>query len=345
MPKRIGGFILFALLTLAMRGQENTETFSVRRAIDIFRDVQTKATATSPAAPIVDEEYKKRLLKALVAASDHMDRGTGALTGFEKLLVGHVALTNATNPWNDVDFRNWYDEIKDWGTIAGTVAAALAFARDDGEEDGKALKVGGVGLIGVSQLVGRLFGATNSNRIKEKAAFLDITVRAYDDMLAHRRHLENLIESNENGTRGRIARFRATKAALPSEAAFIKLEKDEILVHVTRVQGDLSEYETAIRELLALSENLEALAGGYLLALDQVYSGSTKGVKRQADAVSERLDTVKATSDAREDLRNVITRLREFKLKDAPIVYDFFNLSTEIRSVLKDADVTLRVAQ
>ena len=336
--------VVLALATAAFP-QDVPDTAQVRSSLLTLEKLQLNVLPTTPRGSDAAAEaaYKKQLLKTLIQATDHMARGTRALSGFEHLLVGHVSLTNATSPWNDIDIRNWYDEIKDWGTIAGSLVAAYAFVAADGDNDNTALKAGSVGLVGLSQLTGRLFGNASSNRLKEKAAFLDMTVQAYDDMLAHRRHLENLIAKNEDATNGRIVRFEKSKAALPAEDAVASMTNDVLLAHVTRVETDLSEYESAIRELLALSDSLEAMAGGYLLALDHVYTTSSRGIKTSAQATATKLETSPATSKAQEDLRAVIKGLQDFKTKHAPAVYDFFNVNLEIRNALKDANVTLRM--
>lgn len=351
--------IVFLCCVSSVFAQAEVDTSALRRTIiDFDRLVKL---AEEPAVPVPDEEtpeerrvreegeraaVKKSAVKLMVEATAHMRKGTKAIAAFESLLVSQVSLTNATSPWNDVQLRNWYDEIKDWGTVAGAAVAALALAQGDDGDNKAGMSAAGVGLVGVSQVVGRLFGSVGSNRLAEKAAFLDMTVQAYDDMLAHRKHLDRLVKENDDR---RIPQFEKTNADVTTMyERFDREPPDNLAVQraLTQVQADLAEYETAIRELLATSDQLESLAGGYLLALTQVAGEAEEDgdevVREEVSAVSRRLSSSKGVKKARSDLRQVIKGLAEFREKRAPAVYEFFNVSIETRNQLKNAEEVLR---
>ena len=356
--------IVLCAVAFAVTAQEEVPTDEVRRA-NVVAEEANKALVAPVVAQAGESEAQRAAretterkaarakarranLDLMNKATDHMEKGTKALAAIEVFLVNQVSLTNATNPWNDVDLRNTYDEVKDWGTVAGSVVAAVAMLRQGDSDNRNSVGAVGVGLVGLSQAVGRLFGASNSNRLAEKAAFLDMTVRAYDDMLAYRKHLESLVKKNDD-ERGK--RFAATRAEVLAVVAKPEAEVNDVTVlHLLeRVQADSGEYESAIRELLSASDSLQSLAGGYLLALGDVHRDEPNDVEEtfssEAKAVSKRLSASEGVRKARYDLRQVVRGLAEFKEKRAPAVYEFFNVSSETSSNLKNAELALRQTQ
>jgi hypothetical protein len=65
----------------------------------------------------------------------------------------------------------------------------------------------------------------------------------------------------------------------------------------------------------------------------------------EAQAVSKRFSASEGVRKARYDLRRVVRGLTEFREKRAPAVYEFFNVSSETSSNLKNAEAALRPKQ
>ncbi|WP_375745426.1 hypothetical protein NR800_11820 [Corallococcus interemptor] len=106
-----------------------------------------------------------------------------------QLLGAESGISKATNLWADEDFRNAYDNVRDWGTVAGTVAAVVggvvtATGNEGTSKAGAWTLAGGAGVIGLSQLAGLLGGNESGDKMKKKAQHIELTRRAYDDLSA-----------------------------------------------------------------------------------------------------------------------------------------------------------------
>lgn len=334
-------FVLVLLLATrsAMASIDKVDTTELRSLVSEL-ETTTREASSSGATSIDPQKVRKDALRTLVAVADHMHRGTKAIAGMEALLGNHVNLTNATSPWSDTDLRSGWDEVRDWGTVAGSALATYGLlAKSRGLENRQSIAAGGLCLTGAVQLLGRYFGPS---KLTEKAAFLDMTVRAYDDMLAHRAHLAEIETKN---TDVRVPRFQkrletATKLADDAEAG--KLPTDGVLLReLASTTEDLAEYESAVRELLTAGDQLATLAGGYLLNLDTTYR-MTDPLKKEAEAVSKRIEASEGMKRTIADLQQVVGGMADFKRDHAPAIYEFFSVGIEARTAIKDAEMLIR---
>lgn len=218
-----------------------------------------------------------------VAITQRYEVASDALTSISAIVanvnqvLGFAAMEQSlgagTNPWSDEKFRNTYDRLDGMLTTTGLlVAAASAFIPKD---EGRSSVLGAsLSLAGIGRLLGTLFGQQTGGKFEEKAAFVEFSRRAYDDLRGRYTITNEYITSNKS-LLSDIASFRAStfdsaRAKGPSEKKAAIISAGSFLTRLdlvmTQIPAMLQLYEQTVRrycpQALDLSRSDPSNLGG-----------------------------------------------------------------------------------
>jgi hypothetical protein len=195
-----------------------------------------------------------------------------------QVLNVEAKVNKATNLWHDADFRNNYDQINTYGTIIGTVVGIVGGSLIASNRDSSAgawTLVGGMGVAGISKLLGAVAGKENGDRLKEKAQVIEFTRRAYDDLSARVDALKVFKDTNELFLHD-LAVFQAKYSDLTK---FISGEKDVPEDELRR--RSLNELALQVERFTSIVGQLAIIIGSYDVLIKKYAPSTIKEV--QAD--------------------------------------------------------------
>ena len=298
-----------------------TQTLGLRRALTQLNTTIDKAQAPESAkdsakAKAEADKAKADAIAAMEQALTHMGNGIVVVSGWERSLILYHSLNLTTAPWRKRDIRSRYEKIRDWGSAAGGLVAAAALLANGDKSKTNTVAAGG-GLIGLSQLTAALFGQKVSRAYTENMVFLDMSVRAYDDLKAHKARLTKAADENETVLKKKIDTVAASLAAADTA--------DKKLATLPKVLEIVDQYQAAVRQLLTINDDVQELASRALLSL-----------KVPDTADTDELRAIRA------DLQQVATGAKEWETKYEATVYEFFNVSASTRASLTNAQGVIK---
>jgi hemoglobin-like flavoprotein len=131
------------------------------------------------------------------SALTDMSNNTKLINFFHNLNSIEAHIETLSDVWSDTTFRNVYDEIEDWGTIAG-MALSVAALSGENNEVSATMAYSGLALATISKLIGRIWGAENGNKFSDMVAFMELTKGAYEKLSIRNSILASSIEFNNN---------------------------------------------------------------------------------------------------------------------------------------------------
>lgn len=225
-------------------------------------------------------------------AAKNMKQGAKYLSFSQKLCQLAQACDLTTNIWADSSLRNTWDEIGQWGTVAGLIVGALTIGGNSSGSSSTAAI--GIGVSGLSSLAGLLFGSSTSGRAQSTMKFIDLTRRAYDDLQTRAYLLQKYIDANasfvgklndyENDLEKRFAEGATTR---PTSVDTLKAIR---LCHELYVQ-----YEVVLNQIPAYVEQMQSM---------------TKELVMQAPMPDTRQKLQKVVADATTLLQNYETDIK-----------------------------------
>lgn len=278
----------------------NVAASDTRRRLEILEEKYREIEERNKLIEAARVRTRQARYAAGKAAIEHMLEKVAIIAFMQELVKLEVSFQRETNVWNNDDLRNTWDNVRDIGTPVGLVAAGLGgimYPTPDMEQQSsvgaaKALAISGVVAVGVSQLLGAVFGSTGAGQanktvegIAEKIAFLEISRRGYDDLLLRKEMLQTFIVSNGDFER-RLREFRVrfdqaedsdAQAAVIADLVPYMDEFEGVLAQIPRLLdlygGAADQYlgyrnlfardETLIKQLEALSAKVSAVRARY----------------------------------------------------------------------------------
>ncbi len=127
------------------------------------------------------------------SALKEMKEGITIIDFVNDILKLQNQVAKVTNIWNNETLRNFWDDAQFWGTIGGTLISGGALALNDQKERTNGSVIG-IGVIGLTSVLKQLFG----NETAKQYEMIDLSRKAYDDLVILNTILENYIESNKS---------------------------------------------------------------------------------------------------------------------------------------------------
>lgn len=305
------------ILQSPVQAEAVTQTLGLRRALEKLNTTLDKTqVADAEKAKAETERAKADAIAAMEQALGHMGNGIVVVSGWERSLILYHSLSLSTNPWRKRDIRSRYEKVRDWGSAIGGLVAAGALLLDDDKTKTNTVAAGGT-VIGLSQLTAALFGKNVSRAYTETIVFLDMTVRAYDDLKAHKARLTKAADENETVLKKKIDTVAAALAGADTP--------DKKLDMLPKVLEIVDQYQAAVRQLLTINDDVQELSSRALLTLN----------------VPESVDTDELRA-IRSDLQQVATGAKEWETKYEATVYEFFNVSASTRASLTNAQGVIK---
>jgi hypothetical protein len=175
-------------------------------------------------------------LQASEQAITEMINGLTIITFVNKILELQTQITKVTNIWNDEKIRNGWDKAQTWGTVAGTLiaGASLASGKQNNQAQGATI---GISVIGITSLLKKVFGKENSKQYE----MIDVSRKAYDDLVLLNSVLKNYITDNEK---------------LKKELDTLKLNSDKIKTRFNKDnKGNQEEVKIIISKIIDKLDN------------------------------------------------------------------------------------------
>lgn len=209
-----------------------------------------------------------------VDALDAMKIGVGVVGSIHRTLDFEERMNLLTNPWRDEDFRNFWDGMESWGTVAGLAVGGALFIFGDSKSSQKSAGIS-IGLAGIAQLLGGRLGQQNGSKFEDKTTFIELTRSAYAD-LRTRNDLIRAHIQNDSALYDKVAALQArySSAATTADSADRLVEIDAIVKQYDDVMRELpvifAQYEVFLNRYgnkmrgirdAALKDELEGLAG------------------------------------------------------------------------------------
>jgi hypothetical protein len=176
-----------------------------------------------------------------------MSDGVTVISFMHMLVDVEQGLNRVTNLWSDSTFRNWADRVQDWGTIGGALVGTLSLFSDQiGIDDDQTLGFGAATLL-VSQAAGTIWGQEAGSKVHDKMQILEVSRRAYDDLMIRSATLEEYISANQS-LRGQIDSLRRNYATMDTAAA---------IAHVVAL---LDDFERVLHQIPIYIESIRTAA-------------------------------------------------------------------------------------
>jgi len=268
----------------------------------------------------VDAKYARG---AELLSSVHGSTSTVLL--ITQLLNTESGINKTTNIWRDEDFRNTYDSIRNWGTVVGTVATVaggIIAATSDTPEARKAGSwtiAGGAGVVGLSQLAGIIWGNESGDKMKEKAQFIELTRRAYDD-LALRVDMVEALEASNAQFQQEVEAFQLNYKNLDSfKTESEKLGRKE--VPVAELQGRaLDKLAAIVNRFLVVVGQIDQILNSYEVLVNKY---DNPDPKKEYPVVKVKEDMQKLRNKLRMAKENYQKKVKPFLERNGEIVAVF----------------------
>ncbi|MBX2968284.1 MAG: hypothetical protein KF803_02850 [Cyclobacteriaceae bacterium] len=232
------------MLTLKVQSDKKIEALS-NKLIEFEKIQKTKEE--------YEKQQKEKKFEAGKAAISSMKSGVKILNFTYDMLDLDQTIELTTNIWSDTTFRNTWNRIEDWGTVAGTLIAVGGALQSDNESD----QIGGIaigaGVIGCSKLLGTLLGI-NEKKLRKKMEKIDLSVRAYDDLNMRNKQLKTFIENNRD-FEGRIKDF---------EVDYIKAANGDMSLYLTKLVDLLDEYKSILKQIPTYLDDISSVSVSYI---------------------------------------------------------------------------------
>jgi len=202
------------------------------------------------------ENDKEQLLKRYEAgkiAISSMRTGAKIINFTQRILDLDQTIERTTNIWSDTTFRNTWNKIEEWGTVVGVVVAASSGLAGDSESDKTSGLAIGIGIFGISKIVGNVLGI-NQKEFREKMERIDLSVRAYDDLIMRNKQLQLYLISNSEFD-NRITKF---------ELEYINAGHDKVPVLMAKLLDLLDDYKLILRQIPDYLDNIKTVSFGYV---------------------------------------------------------------------------------
>jgi hypothetical protein len=149
----------------------------------------------------IDDKYQKG--KELI---EFMQGSSSTFLLIGQFLALETNLSQIDSIWVDEEFRNTWDAVEQWGTIAGAgvslVGAVILTNNNENNEKTPGIFLGiGAGTFAVTKLLGTLLGEDKNKKIKEKTHVIELTRRAYDDLSIRIDHAAKFKKTTETLSR------------------------------------------------------------------------------------------------------------------------------------------------
>jgi hypothetical protein len=198
--------------------------------------------------PSTDDRFK-----AGKGALIHMQDAVMTVSFIESLLAIQTSLDAATNVWSDNDIRNGFDKLENFGTAIGAIVAAVALAKG-GDGSGETAGIS-VGVAGLTKLLSAAFGGQTGGKFEQKAALIELSRHAYDDLLSSTASADALVAKNEAFLKQLQSELASFGDATQDEK--VKSEK------VVAVLGEVAQFKIVMSQVPDLIANFEILLKRY----------------------------------------------------------------------------------
>ena len=257
-----------------------------------------------------DAEVLVSATEAAISSLHQMQEGCNVVLLAEQSLDLEQLAQLATNPWSEVSIRNTFDEVQQWGTVLGSLASAVGFSMSS-ESDRKTAVVSGLGLVAVSQLLGRVFGKATGNKASEVTGFLALTVRAYDDVKARNGRLSASIVADRSLSE-RVAAVLRDQGTPTTDEQRAKL--------ITTVLNLLPEYTDSLKHFTSAVADIEAVYGQYVISTTEAAASMPESkvfakLQERVKEVAQRAATLKAFYN-----ETVLTQIRVNRELEARLI-------------------------
>ncbi|MBS1538469.1 MAG: hypothetical protein JST20_12060 [Bacteroidetes bacterium] len=163
------------------------------KIVSLEKDVRTLQSIDSVNNLSKKQILKKRFELATKTILPGMIRGVTFVTTLTDFIGIEQKIEIETNIWQDVDFRDGYDKIKDWTAIFGIGGAIIPMFANENINPKTALLTS-IGAMIVPQLISWIGKKSQdsvekvSTKILSKVEFINVSRHAYDDL--YQRNLE-----------------------------------------------------------------------------------------------------------------------------------------------------------
>lgn len=250
-----------ALKQTTIRSKKTIDSLSsiANTNVDVNQKVKAltlKIDAIEKLERVKKENEKQQLNKRYEAgrvAISSMKAGAKIINFTQNVLDLEQTIDRTTNIWSDTTFRNGWNKLEDWGTVAGMVFVAGSAVSGSNETE----KIGGIGIgagiLGVSKLLGNLFGI-NEKKLREKMERIDLSVRAYDDLLMRNKQLKFFLASNSSFD-NRLTQF---------EIEYLNAKPEKIPLLMAKLLDILDDYKLILRQIPDYLDNIKTVSFGYI---------------------------------------------------------------------------------
>jgi hypothetical protein len=200
--------------------------------------------------------FKKYTIGAL--ALDQIKKGVTVINFSQMSMALEQTIDQLTNLWSDTVFRTFWDNVQDWGTIAGGIlgAGSLALHNENTKNIGL---ISGLSLMSVAAVLGKYLGV-NNEEASYKYNFFDLSRQSYDNLIVRQKKLEGYIRQNDSFLQ-RLNKFE--RLYLNARNVVNSLQSDTLKFYTSLVVEYLSEYKYILSEIPAYLDDIESTMATY----------------------------------------------------------------------------------
>lgn len=204
---------------------------------------------------VLFSEQMQQRYKAGRDALKDMTNGVVLIGFMQDLLSLEVFIDMTMNLWSDTTFKNFWDDLQRYGSGLGLLASGASIISDKNQINNIAAI--GISVAGVSFILGSLFGEDKGEKLREKAEFIDLTRRAYDDLKIRYYLVQKYVQNNESLEK-RLNDFN-------NEYDKQKTSLGDSVQVISQVKLFYQEYEIVLRQIPSLLDEFESMQRQYVM--------------------------------------------------------------------------------
>ena len=261
-----------------------SQSVGYKEALDAATSSTTKIKLLDERTKALEEYNERREAFYRLQVTQRFDAGRDALNDMVNgvVIIGFMQdilnlqqdIDLTTNLWSDSSFGNTWDEIQRFGSGIGLITASAALVADKNQSN--AVVTAGVSIAGLSSMLGILLGEDKSDKLREKAEFIDLTRRAYDDLNTRYFLVKSYVSANDSfEIRLRVfkdlySKPKQTLADSQQAIAQVKLFYQEYEQVLEQIPNLLGEFESMQKEYIMKNPRMKAIFDDILVRITRV---------------------------------------------------------------------------
>jgi len=225
-----------------------------------------------------------------------MTNGVVIIGFMQEILNLEQDFDRTTNLWADSSFRNFWDDLQRIGSAAGLIIAGCALIANNNQTSG--VLTAGVSIAGLSSILGIVFGEDKSDKLREKAEFIDLTRRAYDDLNIRYFLVQKYVTTNDSLE----ARLNDFKKVFSKP----KNTLNDSLQAIAQVKLFYQEYELVLKQIPNLLAEFESMQKQYVMRNAKMNSIFTDILKKVTKVKNNYNNKVLPILDLSADIKKIL---------------------------------------